>query len=285
MPPFSRKGTGNGSDRAAFGRETARQKSRAPAVLESPLPALGRAADTGWRAVALDTILSRRVRPFVGPVEVSLTFRDGRARRVIGELPNACLEVLDRVAADRGGGFGGAAAASARLAGRRRADRDPPVRGVQAMSGPKPVQGHDGEPPEFRRRGTTVQNIHVDRLEWLLAHGHIDVAQHGAGRRLQRDRELAAIGGHALPPAFAARTRGGGFGARSFPTDVKCDAIRRMNAARAHVGGLGFRILELVVLGPAAVHEAARRLGEPVAKLPLALKVALDSLAGFHRLA
>lgn len=78
----------------AIVRETASLKARAPAVMELPLPGLGRAADTGWRAVALDTILSRRVRPFVGPVEVSLTFRDGRARRVIGELPNACLEVL-----------------------------------------------------------------------------------------------------------------------------------------------------------------------------------------------
>jgi hypothetical protein len=145
--------------------------------------------------------------------------------------------------------------------------------------------GHDGEPPEFRQRGTTVQNIRVDRLEWLLGHGHIDVAHHAAGRRLQRDRELAAIGGYALPPAFAAPARSGGFAARSFPTDVKCDAIRRMNAARAHVGALGFRILELVVLENATVHEAARRLGEPGGKLPLALKVALDSLAGFYRLA
>lgn len=78
----------------AFVRETGRLRARAPAVVELPLPAPGRAADSGWREVALDNILSRRVRPFVGPVEVSLTFRDGRARRVIGDLPNACLEVL-----------------------------------------------------------------------------------------------------------------------------------------------------------------------------------------------
>ncbi len=78
----------------AFVRETAHLRARAPAVVDLPLPALGRAADIGWRQVALDRILSRRVRPFVGPVEVSLTFREGRARRVIGELPNACLEVL-----------------------------------------------------------------------------------------------------------------------------------------------------------------------------------------------
>lgn len=145
--------------------------------------------------------------------------------------------------------------------------------------------GHDGNPPEFRARGAAAQNIHVDRLEWLLTHRHIDLAQHGAGRRLQRDRELAAIGGYAMAPVLAAPPGRAGFGAHSFPTDIKCDAIRRMNAARAHVGGTGFRILELVVLENVAIREAARRLGEPVAKLPLALRVALDSLAGFYRLA
>ncbi|HEX5279534.1 MAG TPA: hypothetical protein VFW28_05620 [Micropepsaceae bacterium] len=82
------------ASQTAFVRQAAHLKARSPAVVELPLPALGRAADPGWRQVALDRILSRRVRPFVGPVEVSLTFRDGRARRVIGDLPNACLEVL-----------------------------------------------------------------------------------------------------------------------------------------------------------------------------------------------
>jgi hypothetical protein len=54
---------------------------------------------------------------------------------------------------------------------------------------------------------------------------------------------------------------------------------------RAHIGKTGFRIVELIVLENMAVAEAARRLGEPVAKLPLALRVALDSLASFYRLA
>jgi hypothetical protein len=58
-----------------------------------------------------------------------------------------------------------------------------------------------------------------------------------------------------------------------------------MNQARAHVGATGFRILELVVLENVAIADAARRLGEPVAKLPLALRVALDCLASFYRLA
>lgn len=156
--------------------------------------------------------------------------------------------------------------------------------------------GHDGSPPEFRpardnagggRRipQNGLQNINVDRLEWLLAHRLIDVAQHGAGRRLQRDREMAEITGYAMSPAFSAGPGGGGFNPGMLPGDRKCDAIRRMNAARAHVGATGFRIVELVVLENAAIAEAARRLGEPVAKLPLALRVALDSLASFYRLA
>jgi hypothetical protein len=155
------------------------------------------------------------------------------------------------------------------------------------------LPGHDGNPPEFRpareldgrsRRGAVqgAQNINTDRLEWLLAHRHIDVAQHGAGRRLQRDWEMSLIGGYAISPA-AVSVSGGR--TPDSPADIRCDAIRRMNQARAHVGATGFRILELVVLENVAIAAAARRLGEPVAKLPLALRVALDSLASFYRLA
>jgi hypothetical protein len=153
--------------------------------------------------------------------------------------------------------------------------------------------GHDGNPLEFRQardiegRGRRqavqgAQNINTDRLEWLLAHRHIDVAQHGAGRKLQRDWELSLIGGYAMSPAFAGVSARAASGS---PADIRCDAIRRMNEARTHVGATGFRILELVVLENAAIAAAARRLGEPVAKLPLALRVALDSLASFYRLA
>jgi hypothetical protein len=161
------------------------------------------------------------------------------------------------------------------------------VKTGERLTGP----GYDGAPPEFRpardpggkgqRNLQSAQNINTDRLEWLVAHRYIDLAQHGAGRRLQRDWEMSLIGGYAMSPA-----RGGVPSARAdIPADMKCDAMRRMNRARAHVGGTGFRILELVVLENAAIKEAARRLGEPVAKLPLALRVALDALASFYHLA
>jgi len=80
-------GRGFTTERAAIG-------ARGPAVLELPLPGTAEGAESGWRRIASDAILSSRVRPFAGPVEVSLTFRDGRRRREIGELPNACLQLL-----------------------------------------------------------------------------------------------------------------------------------------------------------------------------------------------
>src|SRR5579871_141448 len=65
---------------------------RLPAVFDLPLP--GSAGPEAWREAASDAILSRRVRPFVGPVEVRLTFRDGGRRRSMGDLPNRCLQLL-----------------------------------------------------------------------------------------------------------------------------------------------------------------------------------------------
>jgi hypothetical protein len=67
--------------------------------------------------------------------------------------------------------------------------------------------------------------------------------------------------------------------------DVKCDAISRVNAARAHVGAKGWRILELVVLENASLGEAARRMRESADRMQLGLSVALDTLASHYGLA
>ncbi len=68
--------------------------ARAAAVLDLPLPGHAEEAGSAWRQAALDAILSSGVRPFVGPVEVSLMFRGGRQGRAIWDLPNACLQLL-----------------------------------------------------------------------------------------------------------------------------------------------------------------------------------------------
>lgn len=156
--------------------------------------------------------------------------------------------------------------------------------------------GHDGNPPEFReardlegkgkrRSELGPQNICVDRLEWLLAHKRIDLAQHAAGRRLQRDCELAAIGGYAaIDGGGFGRSPGSGSGVNRL-ADVKCDAIARVNAARAHVGAKGWRILELVAVENVSMGEAAKRMDQSPDRIQLALAVALDALASHYRLA
>ena len=152
--------------------------------------------------------------------------------------------------------------------------------------------GYDGNPPEFReardiagkgKRKSELgpQNIRVDRIEWLLAHKRIDLPQHAAGRKLQRDSELAQIGSYAILTEVK-----GGSGTNRLP-DLKCDAIARVNAARAHVGGkgVGWRILELVVIENISLEKAAATMRIHARGALPALQGALDALAAHYRLA
>jgi Domain of unknown function (DUF6456) len=152
--------------------------------------------------------------------------------------------------------------------------------------------GYDGNPREFReardlsgkgKRKSELgpQNIRVDRIGWLLAHKRIDVAQHSAGRKLQHDSELAQIGSYAMLTDVK-----GGSGTNRLP-DLKCDAIARVNAARAHVGskGVGWRILELVVIENRSLEKAAAQMRIHSRGALPALQGALDALAAHYRLA
>jgi hypothetical protein len=152
--------------------------------------------------------------------------------------------------------------------------------------------GYDGNAPEFReardiagkgKRKSELgpQNIRVDRLEWLLAHKRIDVAQHSAGRKLQHDTELAQIGSYATLENVKC---GSGSGTNRLP-DVKCDAIARVNAAHRHMGHKGWRILELVVIENVSLEKGAAMMRiHPRGALP-ALQGALDALAAHYKLA
>jgi hypothetical protein len=170
----------------------------------------------------------------------------------------------------------------------------PPVKKPNSSATSHAAPGYDGNPPEFREardiegRGKREsvagpQNIRVDHLEWLLAHRRIDLAQHAAGRRLQQDCELATIGGYASTDG-ASGGPGSGSGVNRL-ADVKCDAITRVNAARRHVGGKGWRILEVIVVQNVSLTEAAGRMRESRHRMQLALSVALDALASHYRLA
>jgi len=156
--------------------------------------------------------------------------------------------------------------------------------------------GFDGNPPEFRqKRGSEVrdqktgevvregemsaQNIAVDRLEWLLAHQRIQTHQHAAGRRLQRDAEQAA------QVAYASLSDTLGGSGTNRVSDVRCDAIDRVNDARTHIGSKGWRIIELVALENISLGraESMMRMG-PGGGIG-ALTTALDTLARHYGLA
>lgn len=156
--------------------------------------------------------------------------------------------------------------------------------------------GYDGNPPEFHeKRGSEVRdrltgaiirqgemsplNVSTDRLEWLLAHKRISRPQYDAGQRLQKDSEQAQIGGFASLGALP-----GGSGTTRL-SDAKCDAIKAVNDVRTLIRGMGWRILELVVLENVSLAKAESRLRLPVGGGHGALIVALDLLASHYGLA
>jgi hypothetical protein len=142
--------------------------------------------------------------------------------------------------------------------------------------------GYDGEPPEFvsprdilgkeARTLPDIWNVGSDRLNWYLAHEYILPHQHDAGIKLQRDNELAQIGGYQT----CSENGGGTSGTIRLP-DAKCDAIDRVNAAKQYVGPAAWRIIELVVFENISVGKAESRLR--MATGNGALIVALDTLA------
>lgn len=150
--------------------------------------------------------------------------------------------------------------------------------------------GYDGLVPEFREardldgRGkrqaaTGPTNVNVDMLAFLEARGTINAGQRGAGRIFQRDSELAQLVSYGT-------LQGGrdGQGLTRLP-DAKCDAIARVNRARAHVGPnncAGWRVIELVALERANLSDVEARMGLRRGKASGILTAALDALMAHY---
>lgn len=156
--------------------------------------------------------------------------------------------------------------------------------------------GFDGNPPCYvEARGSEVrdpktgkivreaiigpQNINIDRLEWLLAHKRIEMHHHAAGRRLQREWETSQLMG------YVSLEGGGGGSGTNRLSDVKCDAMAKVNAAKLHVGDKAWRILELVVLENMSPEKAGAKMRMMYRHSMGALTVALDTLARHYGLA
>lgn len=130
--------------------------------------------------------------------------------------------------------------------------------------------GHDGNPPEFQDArdypdvvtmdGPTItreavkgpQNINIDRIEWMYAHGKIGARQHAAAVRLESDWQMALIN-----PVASSVLVGAGGSMVQLPNDAKCDAMERHGAARNALG-YDWKLVDMIVHGRLTVVQAAR---------------------------
>lgn len=159
----------------------------------------------------------------------------------------------------------------------------------------QPKHGYDGEPPlhmaardiesidrmtgrKVRETPASIQNVNVDRIEWLFAHKVIEQQHHQAARRLQRDWEVGLI-----MPYAQMGTVGGGSGRSDFtPAQIKIDSLRRFHDAMRAMGSKGSKIVDLVALQAMSVQKAAASMRVHNLKAQGMLIVALDILASHY---
>jgi hypothetical protein len=134
-----------------------------------------------------------------------------------------------------------------------------------------------------RRRSVTV-NIAESPLGWLHAHGHLDARLFYAGERLRADYEKAQ-----LSPGITMRwepvpLRGHG-GERFAPAERQVAARQRFDGA-IRAAGKGLEdILWRVVCACETLPVAEKSLAWPARSGKLVLRIALDRVADFYRIA
>jgi hypothetical protein len=146
--------------------------------------------------------------------------------------------------------------------------------------------GHDGQAPELaaprdldgkdRRQLPELENFNTDRIRWLYRHGKLTDIEYYAAETLQRDCQLAQIGGYA--------SSGNGGGAGTGLADAKLDAIARVGAARAALVPTAWRLVEMVAVENIGLAVAAVRLWGRSARYErlLELRCALGVLAAHY---
>jgi hypothetical protein len=141
-----------------------------------------------------------------------------------------------------------------------------------------PVSG----PPQRRRRSVSV-NVAESPLTWLHARGHLDDRQFAAGERLRADWERAQLSPTVTMRWDTVRVSGGQAGL--CPTERQIAAKDRFDGAVAAAGPGLADILWRVVCAGETLPDAERELAWPVRSGKLVLKLALDRVAEFYRIA
>ena len=138
--------------------------------------------------------------------------------------------------------------------------------------------------PRTGRRSVTV-NLAESPVTWLHARGHLTDRQFAAGERLRADWERAQIAPGITMRWDPVRISGSGGDRGLNPSERQVTAKARFDGALAEAGpGLG-DILWRVVCAGEALPDAEKGLGWPARSGKLVLRLALDRVAGFYRIA
>ena len=133
------------------------------------------------------------------------------------------------------------------------------------------------------RRSVTV-NLGESPLTWLHARGHLSDAQLLAGERLRRDWEMAQLAPGVTMRWDPVRVSGGGDRGLS-PSERQLAARQRFDGAAAAAGPGLADVLWRVVCAGETLPDAERALAWPARSGKLVLRLALDRVAGFYRIA
>nr|WP_314447011.1 DUF6456 domain-containing protein [uncultured Sphingomonas sp.] len=136
------------------------------------------------------------------------------------------------------------------------------------------------------RRSVTVNQVESP-LGWLHKHGHLDRRQFDAGERLRADWERANLSPCVTmrwdpAPALA---RGQAREGRLDRTEQQASAKARFDGALESAGTGMADILWRVVCAGEGMRDAETALGWPARAGKLVLKMALDRVADFYRIA
>ena len=137
--------------------------------------------------------------------------------------------------------------------------------------------------PQKGRRSATV-NLAESPLTWLHARGHLSDLQLAAGEQLRADWERAQLSASVTMRWDAVRVRGGPDRGLSH-SERQIAAKQRFDGAVASAGPGLSDVLWRVVCAGETLPDAEKALEWPVRSGKLVLRLALDRVAGFYRLA
>jgi hypothetical protein len=144
----------------------------------------------------------------------------------------------------------------------------------------------EGPSPRAPRRGgrAVTVNLAESPLSWLHARGHLTDAQFDAGERLRADWERAQLSPSVTMRWDVVRVRGGPDSGLT-PGECQLAAKARFDGAVAAAGPGLADVLWRVVCAGEALPDAERALAWPARSGKLVLRLALDRVAQFYRIA